>query len=61
MNQYRVSGRFRSRDGFQEFTKTVEAPNEDVARERALATVGSQHSRSRTKIDLEEVSEVSAS
>ncbi|WP_418281326.1 50S ribosomal protein L18Ae [Halorubrum sp. DTA98] len=56
MSTYTVSGRFQSRDGFQEFTKDVEAENEDLARERIYTNVGSQHSRKRTQIEIEEVS-----
>ncbi|MBP1921570.1 large subunit ribosomal protein LX [Halorubrum alkaliphilum] len=56
MSTYTVSGRFQSRDGFQPFTKDVEAENEDLARERIYTQVGSQHNRKRTQIDIEEVS-----
>ncbi|RLM63611.1 50S ribosomal protein L18a [Halorubrum sp. Atlit-8R] len=57
MSIYTVSGRFQSRDGDQPFTKDVEAENEDLARERIYTTVGSQHNRKRTQIEIEEVSE----
>jgi large subunit ribosomal protein LX len=55
MEHYAVSGRFQSRDGFQPFRKTVEAPNENVAREWVYSQLGSQHNLSRTQIELEEV------
>lgn len=56
MSTFTVTGRFQSRDGWQTFTKTVDAPNEDVARERIYADVGSRHGRKRTQVELEEVS-----
>ncbi|MFB6089653.1 MAG: 50S ribosomal protein L18Ae [Halobellus sp.] len=55
MSQYAVSGRFQSRDGFSEFNTVVEAPNEDVARERVYANVGSQHGLKRTQIEIDDV------
>ena len=56
MSTYTVSGRFQSRDDFQPFKKEIEAENEDLARERIYTTVGSQHNRKRTQIEIEEVS-----
>jgi large subunit ribosomal protein LX len=56
MPQYVVSGRFQTRRGFQTFRKTVDAPNDEVARERIYATIGSQHGLKRTRIELSEVS-----
>lgn len=56
MSTYTVSGRFQSRDGFQPFTKEIEAENEDLARERTYTNVGSQHNRKRAQIEIEEVS-----
>ncbi|WP_096390722.1 50S ribosomal protein L18Ae [Halopenitus persicus] len=53
MSHFTVSGRFRTRHGHQEFTKTVEAPNEDVARDRLYTLIGSQHGVKRTKIQLD--------
>ncbi|MFB6362363.1 MAG: 50S ribosomal protein L18Ae, partial [Halobacteriales archaeon] len=55
MSTYRVAGEYQSRDGWSPFESTVEAPNEDVARERAYANLGSQHGLNRRQIDLEEV------
>ena len=60
MSEFSVSGRFQSRDGSQAFTKTVDAPNENVAREHVLSRLGSQHNLKRTQIELSEVTEVSA-
>jgi large subunit ribosomal protein LX len=56
MSTFTVSGRFQTRDGHQEFTKTVEAPNENVAREHVLSQLGSQHNLKRTRVELSEVS-----
>jgi large subunit ribosomal protein LX len=55
MSTFRVSGRYESRDGTSPFESSVEAPNEDVARERAYANLGSQHGLNRRQIELEEV------
>jgi len=55
MSTYTVSGQFQSRGGFQPFTKEIEAENESLARERIYTTVGSQHNRKRTQIEIEEV------
>ncbi|MFC6716130.1 50S ribosomal protein L18Ae [Natrialbaceae archaeon GCM10025810] len=57
MNQYTVTGRFKNRDGFAEFETTIEAENEDVAREHILSQLGSRHGLKRTQIDLEEVAQ----
>ena len=50
MSQFTVSGRFQMRDGFQEFTKSIEAPNDSVAREHVLSQLGSEHNLKRTQI-----------
>jgi large subunit ribosomal protein LX len=55
MSAFTVSGRFQSRGGTQEFTKTIEAVNENVAREHVLAQLGSQHNLKRTQVELSEV------
>jgi large subunit ribosomal protein LX len=55
MSEYTVSGRFQARDGWQEFETSVEAPNEDVARERTYANIGSRHGKKRTQVELGEV------
>ncbi|SDX76959.1 50S ribosomal protein L18Ae [Halobellus clavatus] len=55
MSQFAVSGRFQSRDGFSEFSTTVEAPNEDVATERVYTDIGSQHGLKRTQIEIDDV------
>ena len=55
MSEFTVRGTFQSRDGRQSFEKTVEAPNESVARDRIYANLGSDHGLKRTQVDLEEV------
>lgn len=55
MGQFTVSGRFQSRDGFQEFRKSVDAPNENVAREHVFSRIGSQHGLKRTQVEITEV------
>ncbi|EMA46458.1 50S ribosomal protein L18Ae [Halobiforma nitratireducens] len=55
MSQYTVTGQFKTRDGYAEFETTVDAENEDVAREHAFSQLGSQHGLKRTEIDLEGV------
>jgi large subunit ribosomal protein LX len=55
MSRYTVSGRYQARDGFQSFSKTIDAPNDAVARERVYATLGSEHGLKRPQIELDEV------
>lgn len=55
MSQFTVRGKFQAREGFRPFETTVEAPNEDVARERTFATFGSQHGLKRTQMEVSEV------
>ena len=55
MTQYTVRGRFRTRDGYADFERTIEAVNEDVAREHALSQFGSHHGLKRTQVEIGEV------
>ncbi|WP_254545415.1 50S ribosomal protein L18Ae [Halomarina pelagica] len=55
MSQYTVTGRFQNRDGWREFSKTVDAPNEDVAVEHTYAEFGSKHGLKRTQLEIEGV------
>ena len=55
MSEFTVRGSFPARYGEQEFEKQVDAPNEDVAVERAYAEFGSRHGLERTRIDIDEV------
>jgi large subunit ribosomal protein LX len=56
MSEFTVRGTFQARDGRQEFEKTVDAPNEDVAEDHVYAAFGSEHGLKRTQVDVEEVS-----
>ncbi len=58
--RFRVSGRYQARDGYQPFTKTVEAPNADVALEHVYSRLGSEHGLRRTQIDLDAPEEAAA-
>ena len=55
MSEFTVRGQFQARDGHQSFERTVEAPNENVARERTYAAFGSEHGLKRTQVELSEV------
>jgi large subunit ribosomal protein LX len=55
MSEFTVQGTFESRDGPQSFERTIEAPNENLAREHVLSAFGSEHGLKRTQIELEEV------
>jgi len=55
MSEFTVTGRWQARDGWQSFEKTIEAENEDVAREHTLADFGSKHGLKRTQVEIEEV------
>jgi len=57
MNEYTVTGRWQTRDGWQSFDKRVEAENDSVATERIYAEFGSRHGLKRTQVEIEEVSE----
>jgi large subunit ribosomal protein LX len=56
MSQFTVSGRFQGRTGWSPFEKTVEAPNENVAREHTYANIGSEHGLKRMQVEINEVS-----
>ncbi|KDE57421.1 50S ribosomal protein LX [Halostagnicola sp. A56] len=57
MSEFNVSGRFKNRDGYASFETTIDAENENVAREHVLSQIGSRHGVKRTGIELEEVSQ----
>jgi large subunit ribosomal protein LX len=58
MSEFEISGRYQTREGYQAFEKTVEAPNADVALERVYTLLGSEHGLKRTQVDLEAPAEV---
>jgi large subunit ribosomal protein LX len=55
MGEYTIRGRFMARDGWAEFEKRADAPNEDIAVDRVYAKLGSDHGLKRTQIDISEV------
>ena len=57
MTEYTISGRWKTPDGWQEFETTVDAPNENVARERTYAEFGSRHRLKRPQIDISGVNQ----
>ena len=57
MSEYTVSGSFAARDGDQAFETTIEAPNENVAEDRAYAEFGSKHGLNRRQVTIEEVAQ----
>ncbi|MFB6302672.1 MAG: 50S ribosomal protein L18Ae [Haloferacaceae archaeon] len=57
MSQFAVSGRYQTRSGYQTFTKTVTAPNAEVARERVYSRLGSEHGLKRAQVELADVEE----
>ncbi len=57
MTDFTVSGSWEGRDGWQPFETEIDAPNENVARERVLAEFGSRHGLRRGQIEVEEVAQ----
>jgi large subunit ribosomal protein LX len=55
MSEFTVSGRFETPKGKQEFTRTIEAPNENVAEERTFSKFGAEHSIGRNRVEIDEV------
>jgi len=55
MSEFTVRGQFQARDGWQEFETSLEAENENVAREHAYANFGGRYGLKRTQVDVEEV------
>ena len=56
MDKYTVTGKWKARDGWQTFEKTVEAENDDVAVEYVYSDFGSKHGLQRTQVEIQEVS-----
>ena len=55
MSQFTVSGEFQAPGGYRGFSRVVEAPNENVAREHVLSRFGAEHGLKRTQVRLNEV------
>ena len=58
MKAFRISGRFRMGRGWQPFAKEFAAKDEATAREKLLATLGSQHGVPRKLVQIGGVEEV---
>lgn len=57
MSEFTITGTFQSRDGQQPFEKTIEAPNENVARDHTYAAFGSEHGLKRAQVEISEVAQ----
>ena len=55
MSEFTVRGQYQARDGWQEFETSIEADNENVAREHTLSSFGSRYGLKRTQIEVSEV------
>lgn len=55
MSHFTVNGQFQGREGWNQFEKSTDAPNENVAREYVFSQIGSEHGLKRTQIDINEV------
>ncbi len=57
MSHFTVNGRYQARDGWQAFETTIDAENENVAKEHVYANIGSQHGLKRTQIEIEGINQ----
>ncbi len=57
MSQFTITGQFDGRTGPREFTKEIDAVNENVAREHLLSQFGSEHGLKRTQVSVQDVTE----
>ncbi|WP_332897607.1 MULTISPECIES: 50S ribosomal protein L18Ae [unclassified Haladaptatus] len=57
MSQFTVTGQFKTSRGWESYTKTIDAPNENVAEERIYTQFGSKHGLNRAKITIDSVEE----
>lgn len=55
MSEFTIRGQYQTRDGWRQFERSQEAENDNVARERVYADLGSRHGLKRTQIEIEEV------
>lgn len=53
--RFEVRGAFKTQEGWQKFTKVVEANNEKYALEKVYSLIGSNHKVKRNLIKIEEV------
>ena len=57
MTEYTVTGDWKTAEGWQTFEKSIDAENENVAREHTYAEFGSKHGLKRTQVEISEVSQ----
>ena len=55
MSEFTVTGRYRERGGWRDFSTSIDAENDAVAEERTYAALGGRHGLKRTQIEIEEV------
>lgn len=55
---FEIVGKFKNLEGWSPFKKTVEAENENVAKEKIYSIIGSNHKIKRNLIMIEEVRKV---
>lgn len=60
MNAYRVSGKFRMGHILSPFSLETVANDDEGARDRIFATIGSRHRVARRQIQIEKVTRISA-
>jgi len=57
---YEVKGTFLMGEDWKPYTKVIRAPNEEQARERVFAVIGSKHNLKRRYIKIDAVAPVKA-
>lgn len=55
MSEFTIRGTFTTHRGESAFETTIEAENEDVAREHTFANFGGRHGLKRQQVEIEEV------
>ncbi|UCF08957.1 MAG: 50S ribosomal protein L18a [Thermoplasmata archaeon] len=58
MKAYRVSGRFKMGDRWQDFTKEVAGEDDERVKEVVFSILGSKHRVRRSKIQITDVKEI---
>jgi large subunit ribosomal protein LX len=58
--KFEVKGTFLMGEDWMPYTKVITAPNENQARERTLAVIGSKHNLKRRYVKVDAVKAVSA-
>ena len=57
MKSFEVNGTFKERENQKKFSKTLQAENQERAREKALSIIGSKHKTKRIHINIESIKE----